>query len=36
LLLREHSNFLLANKEELLNLDWAEADLPILKEFLAL
>jgi 8-oxo-dGTP diphosphatase len=34
--LREHSNFLLANKEELLNLDWAEADLPILKEFLAL
>jgi len=34
--LREHSNFVLANKEELLNLDWAEADLPILKEFLAL
>lgn len=34
--LREHANFVLANKEELLNLDWAEADLPILKEFLAL
>ena len=32
--LREHCNFVLANKEELINLDWAEADLPILKEFL--
>ncbi|WP_159021915.1 (deoxy)nucleoside triphosphate pyrophosphohydrolase [Formosa sp. L2A11] len=34
--LREHSDFLLANEEELLNLDWAEADLPILKEFIEL
>ncbi len=34
--LREHSNYILANKEELINLDWAEADIPILKEFLAL
>ena len=30
--LREHSNYVLAEKEELLHLDWAEADLPILKE----
>lgn len=32
--LKEHCNFVLANNEELINLDWAEADLPILKEFL--
>ncbi|WP_405605054.1 (deoxy)nucleoside triphosphate pyrophosphohydrolase [Polaribacter sp. Asnod1-A03] len=35
-ILKEHSDFVLANKEELLKLDWAAADLPILKEFLAL
>ena len=34
--LKEHCSFLLANKEELINLDWAKADLPILNEFLAL
>ena len=34
--LREHCSFLLANKEELINLDWAEADLPILKEYMEL
>jgi 8-oxo-dGTP diphosphatase len=34
--LREHCDFILANKEELINLDWAEADLPILKEFIEL
>lgn len=34
--LREHSDFVIVNKEELINLDWAEADLPILKEFLAI
>ncbi|WP_218843355.1 (deoxy)nucleoside triphosphate pyrophosphohydrolase [Winogradskyella wichelsiae] len=34
--LKEHSNFVLANKQELFNLDWAEADLPILKEFIKL
>ena len=34
--LREHCDFLLANKNELINLDWAEADLPILKEFIEL
>ena len=33
--LREHSNFLLADKNDLINLDWAEADLPILKEYLS-
>lgn len=36
LILKEHSNFLLVKKEELLNLDWAEADIPILNEFLSL
>ncbi|MGY0393531.1 (deoxy)nucleoside triphosphate pyrophosphohydrolase [Bizionia sp. KMM 8389] len=36
LTLKEHCNALLANKEELINLDWAEADLPILKEYLSL
>ena len=34
--LREHCSFLLADKDELINLDWAEADLPILKEFIKL
>jgi 8-oxo-dGTP diphosphatase len=34
--LKEHSDFVIINKEELINLDWAKADLPILKEFLAL
>lgn len=34
--LKEHSSFILANKKDLINLDWAEADLPVLKEFLAL
>ncbi|GAA4937680.1 8-oxo-dGTP diphosphatase MutT [Algibacter agarivorans] len=34
--LREHCSFLLADKDELINLDWAEADLPILKEFIEL
>ncbi|OEI79114.1 DNA mismatch repair protein MutT [Formosa algae] len=34
--LSEHSDFVIANKKELLNLDWAEADLPVLEEFLAL
>lgn len=34
--LREHSDFVIVNKKELINLDWAEADLPILKEYLLL
>ena len=31
--LKEHSDFVLVDKEELHKLDWAEADLPVLKEF---
>ena len=30
----EHLDFVLANKEDLHKLDWAKADLPILKQFL--
>ena len=36
LTLKEHSDFVIVNKEELINLNWAEADLPILKEYLSL
>lgn len=36
IVLAEHKNFKLLDKSELLNLDWAEADLPIVKEFLKL
>ncbi|PXY45599.1 DNA mismatch repair protein MutT [Flavobacterium hydrophilum] len=32
--LAEHNCFKLLEKSELLNLDWAEADLPIVEEFL--
>jgi|SRR5690554_389236 len=31
--LQEHSQFLFLNKDELKNLDWAEADVPIVNEF---
>jgi 8-oxo-dGTP diphosphatase len=31
--LKEHIQYKLLNKEELSSLDWAEADLPIVKEF---
>jgi 8-oxo-dGTP diphosphatase len=34
--LTEHSDYKLLEKTELLSLDWAEADLPIVKEFLKL
>lgn len=34
--LAEHANYLLLDKSELLNLDWAEADIPIVEEFLKL
>lgn len=34
--LKEHKQYLLLAKNELLNLDWADADLPILKELLGL
>lgn len=30
----EHANFLWLNKNELVNLDWAGADVPILNEYL--
>lgn len=32
--LKEHCNYILANKDELTTLDWAEADLPILKDYI--
>ena len=34
--LLEHKDYKLLKKNELLDLDWAEADLPIVKEFLKL
>lgn len=34
--LTEHSNYKLLEKAELLSLDWAEADIPIVEEFLKL
>lgn len=36
IVLTEHLDFKLLDKSELLNLDWAEADLPIVEEFLKL
>lgn len=34
--LKEHKRYLLLNKEELSQLDWADADLPIMQEILYL
>lgn len=34
--LTEHKDYKLLNKSELLSLDWAEADLPIVEEYLKL
>ncbi len=34
--LAEHTRYIWLKKEELIDLDWAEADLPILKEYLTL
>jgi 8-oxo-dGTP diphosphatase len=34
--LAEHKDYKLLEKVELLSLDWAEADLPIVEEFLKL
>lgn len=34
IILSEHKDYKILNKSELLNLDWAEADLPIVEEFL--
>lgn len=36
IILSEHNDYKLLDKSELLQLDWAEADLPIVKEFLKL
>ncbi len=36
IILTEHKEFKLLDKSELLNLDWAEADLPVVEEFLKL
>lgn len=36
IILAEHKDFKFLDKSELLNLDWAEADLPIVEEFLKL
>ena len=36
IVLAEHKDFKLLDKSELLYLDWAEADLPIVEEFLKL
>ena len=32
--LREHADYILADKKELLALDWAEADVPVVEELL--
>jgi len=34
--LSEHNDYKLLDKSELLNLDWAQADIPIVEEFLKL
>lgn len=34
--LKEHSDYVLVDKEELYKLDWAEADLPVIQELLSL
>lgn len=34
--LKEYSNFIIADKNDLVDLDWAEADLSILKELIEL
>lgn len=34
--LSDHNDYKLLDKSELLNLDWAEADIPIVEEFLKL
>jgi len=36
IILSEHKDYKLLDKSELSNLDWAEADLPIVEEFLKL
>lgn len=36
IILKEHSGYLLLDKDELRDLDWAEADIPIVHEFINL
>jgi len=36
IVLNEHANYKYLDKNDLLNLDWAEADIPIVKEYLSL
>ena len=36
IILAEHNDYKLLDKPELLHLDWAEADVPIVEEFLNL
>ena len=36
IMLNEHSVYKYIEKNELLNLDWAEADIPVVKEYLSL
>lgn len=36
LTIKEHSGHIFLSKDKLYDLDWAEADIPILKEYLAL
>lgn len=36
ILLTEHKDYKWMEKQDLLTLDWAEADLPIVREFLAI
>jgi 8-oxo-dGTP diphosphatase len=36
IVLNEHSDYKYIEKDELLNLDWAEADIPVVKEYLSL
>jgi 8-oxo-dGTP diphosphatase len=36
IILKEHSDYKYLNKNELFSLDWAEADIPIVKEYLSL
>ena len=36
ILLTEHKDYKWMEKQDLLSLDWAEADLPIVREFLAI
>ncbi len=36
IILKEHEQYLLLDKADLVNLDWAEADIPILKQYMKL